>query len=220
MSLVENTQLLDTIFARSRLMPVINIERMQEVLPLADALAAGGVDTLEITLRTPLALPAIELLRRDRPQLQIGAGTVMDAAQFQAVVEAGAQFIVTPGCTEELLDMGIRSPVPLLPGVATASEVLAGYRLGYRRFKLFPAQACGGVPLLEAFAGPFRGVRFCPTGGISLSSAADYLALENVMCVGGTWMAPRAMIARGDWAGIRRLAEESAALLQVSRAGD
>lgn len=212
MSLLENTRTLDTLFAQSRLLPVINIERMEDVLPLIDALAAGGINNVEITLRTALGLPAIKLLRRERPTVGVGAGTVMDAMQFQAVVDAGAQFIVTPGCTDELLQLGMDSPVPLLPGVATASEVLAGYRLGYRRFKLFPAQASGGVPLLEAFAGPFSDVRFCPTGGITLDSAPAYLALQNVLCVGGTWMAPRALVRQGDWSAIRRLGEESAAL--------
>ncbi len=213
MSLADNTLTLDSIFVHSRLLPVISIEDMQDVLPLVDALAGGGIDTFEITLRTPLGLPAIELLRRKRPALCVGAGTVLDESQFRAVLDAGAQFVVTPGCTDALLDLGLDSAVPLLPGVATASEVLAGYRLGYRRFKLFPAQACGGVPLLEAFAGPFADVRFCPTGGIALESAASYLALGNVMCVGGSWMAPRALIRSRDWAGIRRLSEESVALL-------
>ena len=218
MSLVEKTAVLDAIFARSRLLPVITIENSQDVLPLIDALAAGGLSTFEITLRTPLGLPAIEQLRRGRPQLCIGAGTVLDADQFQAVVEAGPQVIVTPGCTEELLALGLSGPVPLLPGVATASEVLGGYRQGYRRFKLFPAQASGGVPLLEAFAGPFGDVRFCPTGGITLATAASYLALKNVMGVGGTWMAPRSLVREGDWAGIRRLGEESTALFLPDRA--
>lgn len=212
MRLVDNTRILDNIFARSRLLPVITIEDMESVLPLADALAAGGIDTLEVTLRTPLGLPAIERLRCERPGMCVGAGTVLGAEQFQAVIDVGAQFIVTPGCTEELLELGLNSSVPLLPGVATASEVLAAYRLGYRRFKLFPAKASGGVPLLKAFAAPFGDVRFCPTGGITLASAGDYLALENVMCVGGTWMAPRALIRQGDWAGIRRLGEASTAL--------
>ncbi|WP_339845037.1 bifunctional 4-hydroxy-2-oxoglutarate aldolase/2-dehydro-3-deoxy-phosphogluconate aldolase [uncultured Halopseudomonas sp.] len=212
MSLLENTHTLDALFAHSRLLPVITIESMHDVLPLIDALAAGGINNVEITLRTPLGLSAIELLRLERPAIGVGAGTVMDSMQFQAVVDAGAQFIVTPGCTDELLQLGVDSPVPLLPGVATASEVLAGYRLGYRRFKLFPAQASGGVPLLEAFAGPFGDVRFCPTGGITLDSAPAYLALNNVLCVGGTWMAPRSLIREGNWAAIQRLGEESAAL--------
>lgn len=217
MSLVDQTDALDTIFAQSRLLPVITIESMDSVLPLVDALSTAGIVTFEITLRTPLGLPAIELLRRERKQLCVGAGTVLDGAQFQAVVDAGAQFIVTPGCTAELLEFGVRSAVPLLPGVATASEVLEAYHRGYRRFKLFPAQASGGVPLLEAFAGPFGDVRFCPTGGITLASAAGYLALDNVMCVGGTWMAPPALIRQCDWAGIRRLGEESSALFRTPR---
>lgn len=213
MTLAENTRTLDSIFAHSRLLPVISIEDMQDVLPLVDALAGGGIDTFEITLRTPFGLPAIELLRRERPTLCIGAGTILDEDQFQAVQNAGAQFIVTPGCTDALLERGLTSAIPLLPGIATASEVLMAYQLGYRRFKLFPAQAVGGIALLKAFAGPFGDVRFCPTGGIALGSAQGYLALDNVMCVGGSWMAPQALIRRRDWAGIRRLSEESAALL-------
>lgn len=214
MSLVEKTAVLDAIFAQSRLLPVISIDNLHDVIPLVDALAAGGVRIFEITLRTPLGLPSIGLLRRERPHLCVGAGSVLGADQFHAVVDAGAEFIVTPGCTEELLELGLEGAVPLLPGVATASEVMAGYQQGYRRFKLFPAQASGGVPLLEAFAGPFGDVRFCPTGGITLANAADYLALKNVMCVGGTWMAPRTLIRQGDWAGIRRLGEESTALFR------
>lgn len=213
MSLQTNTQRLDTIFARSPLLPVISIQREADILPLADALAAGGITTLEVTLRTPLGLTAIALLRRERPALCIGAGTVLDGRQFQSVLDAGAQFIVTPGCTDELLTLGLESPVPLLPGIATASEILMGYRLGYRRFKLFPAEVCGGVQALSAFSGPFAGVRFCPTGGIRQDSFVDYLALDNVMGVGGTWMAPRAAVAAADWLAISRLSAASVALL-------
>jgi 2-dehydro-3-deoxyphosphogluconate aldolase/(4S)-4-hydroxy-2-oxoglutarate aldolase len=213
MSLAEKTRVLDRLFACSCLLPVVSIDDLNDVLPLVDALAAGGIATIEITLRTPLGIPAIELLRRERPTLCVGAGTVLDIDQFQAVQDAGAQFVVTPGSTEALLQFGLESVVPLLPGVATASDVLMGYQLGYRRFKLFPAQACGGVPLLEAFAGPFADVRFCPTGGITLDSAADYLALPNVMCVGGAWMVPPALIRARDWSAIRRLSQESASLM-------
>jgi 2-dehydro-3-deoxyphosphogluconate aldolase/(4S)-4-hydroxy-2-oxoglutarate aldolase len=213
MSLAEKTRVLDRLFACSGLLPVVSIDDLNDVLPLVDALAAGGIATIEITLRTPLGIPAIELLRRERPTLCVGAGTVLDIDQFKAVQDAGAYFVVTPGSTEALLQFGLESAVPLLPGVATASDVLLGYQLGYRRFKLFPAQACGGVPLLKAFAGPFADVRFCPTGGITLDSAADYLALPNVMCVGGTWMAPPALIRARDWSAIRRLSQESASLM-------
>lgn len=213
MSLQTNTLRLDSIFASSPLLPVISIQREADILPLADALAAGGITTLEVTLRTPLGLTAIALLRRERPALCIGAGTVLDGQQFQSVLDAGAQFIVTPGCTDELLTLGLESPVPLLPGIATASEILMGYRLGYCRFKLFPAEVCGGVQALRAFSGPFAGVRFCPTGGIRQDSFVDYLALDNVMGVGGTWMAPRATVEAADWLAISRLSAASVALL-------
>lgn len=213
MSLADNTRMLDQIFARTPLLPVLSIQRESDVLPLADALAAGGVTTLEVTLRTALGIKAIARLRAERPGLIIGAGTVLDGRQFQSVIDAGAQFVVTPGCTDELLTLGLDSPVPLLPGIATASEILMGYRLGYRRFKLFPAEVVGGLAALRSFSGPFHGIRFCPTGGIGLGKLADYLALDNVMAVGGTWMAPKALVEKGDWAAISRLCEESQRLL-------
>ncbi|MEZ2744737.1 bifunctional 4-hydroxy-2-oxoglutarate aldolase/2-dehydro-3-deoxy-phosphogluconate aldolase [Halopseudomonas bauzanensis] len=207
MRLTENTQALERIFAGQRILPVLSIQREEDVLPLADALAAGGVTNLEITLRTPLALAAIRLLTAQRPELCVGAGTVLDGRQFQSVLDAGAQFVVSPGSTQELLTLGLDSPVPLLPGIATASEIMMGYRLGYRHFKVFPAAVCGGVALLRAFAGPFHDVRFCPTGGITPATLPDYLALDNVMATGGTWMAPAEMVKAGDWAGITQLCE-------------
>lgn len=205
-SLTEKTQMLDDLFSQSRLLPLLNIERLEDVLPLADALAEGGVTTLEITLRTALGIDAIALLRAERPALTVGAGTVLGADQFAAVLAAGAQFVVTPGCTDELLQCGIDGPVPLLPGIATASELMVGYRLGYRRFKLFPAHILGGPGLLKAFSGPFKDVRFCPTGGVSQDNLAAYLALSNVMAVGGSWVAPPDLIAHARWAEITSLA--------------
>ncbi|SDT95052.1 bifunctional 4-hydroxy-2-oxoglutarate aldolase/2-dehydro-3-deoxy-phosphogluconate aldolase [Halopseudomonas salegens] len=216
MSLADNTRTLDRIFAHSPLLPVLSIQREADVLPLADALAKGGVTTLEVTLRTPLGLKAIARLRAERPELTVGAGTVLDGRQFQSVLDAGAQFVVTPGCTDELLTLGLDSPVPLLPGIATASEILMGYRLGYRRFKLFPAEVVGGQAALKSFSGPFHGIRFCPTGGIGLSKLADYLALDNVMAVGGTWMAPQRIVEQGDWAAITALCLESRAMLPTT----
>lgn len=204
--LSEKTQMLDSLFSRSPLLPLLNIERLEDVLPLADALAEGGITTLEITLRTALGIDAIALLRSQRPALTVGAGTVLAAAQFEAVLAAGAQFVVTPGCTDELLQCGLEAAVPLLPGIATASELMSGYRLGYRRFKLFPAQILGGVGLLRAFAGPFRDVRFCPTGGVSQANLAEYLALPNVMAVGGSWVAPAELVAQQRWGEITALA--------------
>lgn len=208
MTLAENSRALDDIFDQQRVLPVLSIQRESDILPLADALAAGGITNLEVTLRTPLGLNAIRILANQRPQLCVGAGTVLDSRQFQAVLDAGARFIVSPGSTEELLKLGLESPVPLLPGVATASEVMQGYRLGYRCFKLFPAEVCGGVALLKALAGPFHDVRFCPTGGITPGKLPDYLAMNNVVAVGGSWMAPTALVAAGDWEGVTRLCEQ------------
>ncbi|WP_321348077.1 bifunctional 4-hydroxy-2-oxoglutarate aldolase/2-dehydro-3-deoxy-phosphogluconate aldolase [Halopseudomonas oceani] len=205
-SLTDKTRTLDALFSRTRLLPLLNIERLDDVLPLADALAEGGVNTLEITLRTALGIEAIALLRAERPALTIGAGTVLGAEQYQAVLAAGAQFVVTPGCTDELLQCGLDGPVPLLPGIATASELMVGYRLGYRRFKLFPAHIIGGVGLLKAFSGPFKDARFCPTGGVSQDNLAAYLALSNVMAVGGSWIAPAELIAQQHWGEITALA--------------
>lgn len=213
MSLADNTQTLDNLLAQARLLPVMSIRRESDILPLADALAAGGIRTLEITLRTEWGLPAIKLLRRERPELCIGAGTVLDGRQFQSVLDAGVQFVVTPGSTEELLTLGLDSPVPLLPGVATPSEILMGYRFGYRRFKLFPAEVVGGVTALRYFSGPFHDIRFCPSGGITLSNLPSYLAMANVMAAGGTWMTPQSAVDAQDWTRITQLCRESLALL-------
>ncbi|MBO3275694.1 bifunctional 4-hydroxy-2-oxoglutarate aldolase/2-dehydro-3-deoxy-phosphogluconate aldolase [Pseudomonas schmalbachii] len=212
-SLEQKTQRIDDICRRARILPVITIEREADILPMADALAAGGLDTLEITLRTSLGLTAIRILAEQRPQLIVGAGTVVDPNTFRQAEEAGAQFVVTPGCTEELLKYALESEVPLLPGVATASEIMLGYRLRYRRFKLFPAKVCGGPEALKAFAGPFPDVRFCPTGGVGPDNLNDYYRLPNVMCVGGSWMLPKALIDAGDWAAIERLSREAVELL-------
>lgn len=210
MRLAENSISLSSIFHQQRLLPVLSVQRESDILPLADALAAGGITNLEVTLRTPLGLGAIRLLAEQRPQLCVGAGTVLDARQFQSVLDAGARFIVSPGCTDELLELGLDSPVPLLPGVTTASDIMRGYRLGYRCFKLFPAEIAGGVALLKALTGPFHDVRFCPTGGISPQKLRDYLALDNVMAVGGSWMAPAQLVQAGDWDAITRLCQQFA----------
>lgn len=214
MSLESHIQRIDALAERARILPVITIDREQDILPMADALAAGGITVLEVTLRTPLGLTAIRTLAEQRPELCVGAGTVLDPQTFRQAEEAGAQFIVTPGCTEELLQYAVSRPVPLLPGVATASEIMAAYRHGLRRFKLFPAKVCGGVEALKAFAGPFPEVRFCPTGGVGPDNLNDYYRLDNVMCVGGTWMLPKAAVASGDWAEVERLSREALALLE------
>lgn len=211
----QHIQQIDALAQRARILPVITIDREADILPLADALAAGGITVLEVTLRTSLGLAAIRQLSEQRPELIVGAGTVLDPKTFAQAEEAGAKFIVTPGCTDELLQHAVTRPVPLLPGVATASEIMAAYRHGLRRFKLFPAKVAGGVEALKAFGGPFPDIRFCPTGGVGPDNLNDYYRLANVMCVGGSWMLPKAAIDSGDWATIERLSREALALLDT-----
>jgi 2-dehydro-3-deoxyphosphogluconate aldolase/(4S)-4-hydroxy-2-oxoglutarate aldolase len=212
--MAEKIARIDSICARARIMPVITIAREADILPLADALAAGGLTVLEVTLRSVHGLTAIRLLREQRPELCVGAGTVLDRQMLDAAIAAGAQFIVTPGSTTELLQAGLEIEVPLLPGTSSASDIMLGYALGYRRFKLFPAEVCGGTAALKALGGPFGGVKFCPTGGINPGNVQRYMALANVMCVGGTWMFDSEWVRNGDWARIQQCSSEALQLLQ------
>jgi len=192
--------------------PVIVVERVEDAVPLAGALVAGGVKVLEVTLRTPAALAAISAMVREVPGAIVGAGTVRTAADARAARDAGAAFAVSPGYTTALgaacRDIGL----PLLPGVATASEVMAAQDDGLSFLKFFPAVAAGGVPMLKSLAGPFPDVVFCPTGGITLDSAPQFLGLANVAVCGGSWLTPADAVRSGDWDRVRRLAAEAAAL--------
>ncbi|RDH42421.1 bifunctional 4-hydroxy-2-oxoglutarate aldolase/2-dehydro-3-deoxy-phosphogluconate aldolase [Zooshikella ganghwensis] len=209
------TQQIDLICRQSPIMPVITINDISEALPLANALLDGGISTLEVTLRTQTGLDAISIIRKALPEAFVGAGTVTSVAMLNAVVDAGAQFAISPGLTHELLLAGIDSTIPLLPGIATPSELMQGLQLGYQRFKFFPAAAAGGVPALKALAGPFSDVCFCPTGGINANNAREYLALPNVMCVGGSWVVPSDAVRNKDWQRITELSKLSIqALLQ------
>ncbi|OHV10561.1 bifunctional 4-hydroxy-2-oxoglutarate aldolase/2-dehydro-3-deoxy-phosphogluconate aldolase [Kushneria phosphatilytica] len=203
------TSEIDSICYRVPLIPVLTIHNLEDAVPLCRALYEGGLTTLEVTLRTDCALQALHRLRDALPEASIGAGTVITLGQYRQAEEAGVDFVVTPGTTEQLYEYGTRSPVPLLPGIATMTEALTGWQYGYRRFKFFPAEACGGVAALKAFAGPLRDAQFCPTGGITPDNAANYLKLRNVMCVGGSWVMPAELIERADWGAIRALAEET-----------
>lgn len=204
---------IDEICAQARILPVITINREQDILPMADALAAGGLRTLEVTLRSELGLKAIQVLREQRPELSIGAGTVLNREMLAAVEAAGAQFVVTPGVTHDILLAGLDSDLPLLGGTSSASDIMLGYALGYRRFKLFPAEVSGGVAALKALGGPFVGVRFCPTGGVGPANIKSYMSQPNVMCVGGSWMLDNAWIKNGDWARVQEASAEALALL-------
>ncbi|MFN3319870.1 MAG: 2-dehydro-3-deoxy-phosphogluconate aldolase [Allorhizobium sp.] len=192
--------------------PVLIIEDAKTAVPLARALVAGGLKAIEITLRTEAALEAVRLVAQEVEGAVVGAGTILNAAHYAAAVDAGSQFIVSPGTTQELLDVARQSDIPLLPGAATASEVMALREEGYKVLKFFPAEQAGGAAYLKALSSPLAGTLFCPTGGISLKNAMDYLSLPNVVCVGGSWVAPKELVAAGDWAGITKLASEASAL--------
>lgn len=205
---------IDALCALAPVIPVLTFDSAEEALPIAEALVEGGLPVLEVTLRTPAAMEAIELLAKRLPDARVGAGTIANPAQYRDACNAGASFIVTPGSTVELLEAGIDSEIPLLPGIQTVSELMEGLQRGYQRFKFFPASVSGGPQALKAYAGPFPDVRFCPTGGIRLETASDYLSLGNVMCVGGSWLTPADKVASGDWAGIRDIARETVTRLR------
>jgi 2-dehydro-3-deoxyphosphogluconate aldolase/(4S)-4-hydroxy-2-oxoglutarate aldolase len=211
--MVDKVAQIDALAARARILPVITIAREEDILPLADALAAGGLTALEVTLRSEFGLKAIKLLREQRPELLVGAGTVLTREMLIATEQAGSQFTVTPGVTQDMLEAGVESTLPLLPGISSPSELMMGYALGYRRFKLFPAEVSGGVAAIKALGGPFPEVRFCPTGGVSPANVKSYITQGNVMCVGGTWMLDSAWIKNRDWARIQECSAEALALL-------
>ncbi|MGW4200666.1 bifunctional 4-hydroxy-2-oxoglutarate aldolase/2-dehydro-3-deoxy-phosphogluconate aldolase [Streptomyces sp. NPDC004726] len=193
-------------------LPVVVIEDADDAVPLARALVSGGLPAIEVTLRTPAALDAIHAIASDVPEAMVGAGTVIAPDHVDAAVTAGARFLVSPGWTDRLLDAMRDSGEPFLPGVSTVSEVVALLERGVSEMKFFPAEAAGGTAYLKSLASPLPQARFCPTGGISLTSAPQYLALPNVGCVGGTWMLPSDALAARDWARIESLAAEAAAL--------
>jgi 2-dehydro-3-deoxyphosphogluconate aldolase/(4S)-4-hydroxy-2-oxoglutarate aldolase len=189
--------------------PVLTIRRVEDAVPLARALLKGGLKVLEVTLRTPVALQAMERIAAEVPEAVVAAGTVLSAADLERSAQAGARFAFSPGLADFMLEPG---PIPILPGVATASEVMKGLDKGLDTFKFFPAVPAGGAGALKALHGPFAGVAFCPTGGIDADNAEDFLALPNVLCVGGSWVAPAKAVEAGDWDAIETLAREAAAL--------
>ena len=199
------------ICALAPVVPVLVVENVETAAPLAKALVAGGLPALEVTLRTPSALEVIRAMAEVEGGV-VGAGTLLTPEDVKAAKAAGATFGVSPGATDRLLDACEAEGLPLLPGAATASEVMRLYERGYTAMKFFPAAIAGGAPALKAIGAPIPQVRFCPTGGVSLTNARDYLSLPNVMCVGGSWVAPNDKIMAGDWAGIEALAREAAAL--------
>ncbi len=201
----------EEILTASPVVPVIVINDVKDAVPLAKALIAGGVRTLEVTLRTACALEAIKTIMEEVPEAIVGAGTVTTVEQFRKVSELGVEFIITPGLTASLLKEAVAGDIPVIPGIATLGELMTGAEAGLTCFKFFPAEINGGVAALKAFVGPMPDVKFCPTGGISLKNYRDYLALKNVLCVGGSWFVPTEAIGQGDFATITRMAKEAVA---------
>ena len=197
------------VLSRARVLPVLEIERADQAVPLARALAAGGLSVLEVTLRTDAAVEAIRRIAAEVPEVTVGAGTVTRRGDLESVRDAGGRFAVSPGFVPSLADAAREIGLPLLPGVMTPSEALAARDRGFDTLKLFPAGAAGGIALLKALRGPLPELAFCPTGGLGPSSFRDYLALPNVVCVGGSWVAPAAAVAAADWQRITGLAREA-----------
>ncbi|MDA8371005.1 MAG: bifunctional 4-hydroxy-2-oxoglutarate aldolase/2-dehydro-3-deoxy-phosphogluconate aldolase [Nocardiopsaceae bacterium] len=202
----------DDLFALAPVIPVVVLSDPAAAVPLARALVAGGISAIEVTLRTDAALPAIERIAAEVPDAVVGAGTVTTPEQARDAAKAGADFLVSPGCTDRLHEALHDTGLCYLPGVSTASEAMTLLEQGVTGLKFFPAEAAGGRTYLKSLAGPLPQVRFCPTGGITAATAADYLALPNVGCVGGTWLTPADAVAAGDWVRVEQLAWEAAAL--------
>ena len=201
----------ETLLEMTPIMPIVEIEEVDRAVPLAEALKQGGIDILEVVLRTPASLEAISRIRKEVPDVLVGAGTVTSLDKFHAAVDAGSNFIVTPVLTPAIAQAGADSPLPVLPGVSCATDIMLGQEYGYRAFKFFPAEASGGITALKALAGPFGDAVFCPTGGIGLHNLADYLRLPSVACIGGSWLTLRDLQERGDWHSITQRTEDALA---------
>lgn len=197
------------IFAAGPVVPVLVINDVEKAVPLAKALMAGGIKVLEVTLRTPVAIDVISTIAKEVPDALIGAGTVTNAQQLKAVTDAGAKFAISPGMTADLLKAGMDGDIPLIPGISSTSDLMKGKDAGYTHMKFFPAEASGGVKAIKSISGPFPDVTFCPTGGIGPGNYKEYLALPNVKCVGGSWIAPDDAINEGDWDRITQLAKDA-----------
>lgn len=197
------------VFSQGPVVPVLVIERVEDALPIARALMDGGIKVLEVTLRTQAALAVIEIIAREIPDAYVGAGTVTNREQLKAVTDAGAKFAISPGLTADLLSAGRDGSIPLIPGISNISDLMKANDAGYDHLKFFPAEAAGGVKALKSIGGPFPNTVFCPTGGIGLNNYKEYLALSNVRCVGGSWLAPNEAIENKQWHVLTELAKQA-----------
>ncbi len=195
----------------SPIVPVVVIENIKDAVPLAQSLIEGGIPIIEVTLRSSCALEAIELIAKNVPKMCVGAGTILNPTQLEQAQNRGAEFLISPGLTIKLLEHAKKKDMPLIPGVSSSSEVMQALERGYSALKFFPAEYCGGVKLLNAFNGPFKGVKFCPTGGISVDNMRSYLNLENVLCVGGSWLTPKDLIQNKEWDKITEICKRALA---------
>ena len=205
---------LAALFEQATIIPVLTIERLEDAVPLAKALVAGGVRTLEITLRTPVAIESAKAIMADVPEAIVGIGTILNADDLARAEAIGARFGISPGATPDLLKAAAASALPFAPGIATASELMLGLSHGFNLVKFFPAEQSGGIKALRALAGPFPDVRFCPTGGIGEANAASWLGEPNVVAVGGSWLCPAADVRSGNWAGITAICNRTMKLLK------
>ncbi|RKV14127.1 bifunctional 4-hydroxy-2-oxoglutarate aldolase/2-dehydro-3-deoxy-phosphogluconate aldolase [Helicobacter pylori] len=195
----------------SPIVPVVVIENIKDAVPLAQSLIEGGIPIIEVTLRSSCALEAIELIAKNVPKMRVGAGTILNPTQLEQAQNRGAEFLISPGLTPSLLEHAKKKNMPLIPGVSSSSEVMQALEWGYNALKFFPAEYCGGVKLLNAFNGPFKEVKFCPTGGISADNMRSYLNLENVVCVGGSWLTPKDLIQNKEWDKITEICKRALA---------
>ncbi len=206
------TLTVEQVMTAAPVVPVMVIDKLEHAVPLAKALTSGGLKALEITLRTPVALDAIQAIKEAMPEAMVGAGTIVNEKDLEAALAAGATFLVSPGTTPTLADAAAQCGVPMLPGVSTPSEAMVLLEKGFTHLKFFPAEAAGGVPMLKSIGGPLPQLTFCPTGGINPDNAMSYLSLPNVACVGGSWMAPNDLVNAEAWDEIEALAKTAAAL--------
>ncbi len=195
----------------SPIVPVVVVEDLKDAVPLAQSLVEGGIPIIEVTLRSNCALEAIELIAKNVPKMRVGAGTILNSNQLEQAQNRGAEFLISPGLTPSLLEYAKKKDMPLIPGVSSSSEVMQALELGYNALKFFPAEYCGGAKLLNAFNGPFKGVKFCPTGGISVDNMHAYLKLENVLCVGGSWLTPKNLVQNKEWDKIVEICKQTLA---------
>jgi 2-dehydro-3-deoxyphosphogluconate aldolase/(4S)-4-hydroxy-2-oxoglutarate aldolase len=209
MSATARREQLETLFKQAKVIPVLTIERLEDAVPLANALVAGGVATLEVTLRTPVAIEAAKAIMANVPDAIVGIGTILNPDDLARAEALGARFGISPGATPELLKAAAASRLPFAPGIATASDLMQALAHGFDLAKFFPAETSGGIKALRALAGPFPNVRFCPTGGIGEANAATWLAEPNVLAVGGSWLCPAAEVRSGNWAGITAMCERT-----------